>query len=84
MSNEHRDEEVEKMFQMFEAELNKLGLNGEVLSTIVREFTRLSRNANHEQIHALLSLLESIHYACSIQHMIIAGKDGTHGGLGRE
>lgn len=80
MMNESDKEYMEKMFKLFEGEFQKVGLNGEVFSTIIREFGRVASVANHEQIHFLLNLVESLHHTLSVQHVLIANEDQTHGG----
>ena len=74
---EDKDQPInDKAMKMFENEIEKVGLNAEVLGTIVKEFSRISTSANHEQIHAILSLLESLHMACQIQHALITAREG--------
>ncbi len=74
--NENAFPKDDEMYNEIEKKLNEVKLNGEALITIVREFARMSRSANHEQIHVLADLVQAILASLAFAHHVIAVREG--------
>lgn len=59
----------EAILNKLEQDLKREGLDYESLITIVKEFSRISRQSSHKQIHVLLDLLRAIEMAVEMVHM---------------
>ena len=66
----------EKMYSEIGKSLDKVGLNSEVLVTIIKEVARISQNANHEQIHVLTEIMQAILASLAFAHYVIVKREG--------
>lgn len=66
----------EEMYKEISNKLDAAGLNSDSLITIIKELARLSRQANHEQIHILIQLMDIVLASLVFAHQIIAMREG--------
>lgn len=72
---------IELMFAQVEKKLNRAGLNGESLITIIKELDRIMRNANHDQLHVLADLFNALMSQLAVLHAVKSLQEGgEHGG----
>lgn len=82
MDNQHQPDGAfpkdEDMYRDVARSLDQVGLNSEVLVTIIKEVSRLSRQANHEQIHVLINVIQAILASLAFAHQVIVVREGGH------
>lgn len=74
----------EEIYRDIVKALDEVNLNSEVLVTIIKEFSRISQNANHGQIHVLANILQALLSNVAFAHEVIVMREGGHGHHGEQ